>query len=337
MKVLVVGCGSVGKRHIRNLIQLKAGEIHAVDSRRDRLEEVKSLGIETCFTSIQEALRDNWKPHAAVIATPPKFHITLALDLLDEGCDILIEKPLSRDLEGVNELIEKARRLNRWIMTGYTYRFWNPLIFMKRLLDEGKIGRPLSARISFNEYLPDWHPWEDYRKFYMASKDLGGGALLDSSHTLDIARWFFGEVKALCGTYRQLSNLEIETDDFVEIFLEFNSGTFCSVRMDLIDRAHQRDMSVAGEDGNLNWDFAKNQVNLYDAKTKKWECFTFKDDRNDMFISEMSYFLNCVQGRQKPNYDFDECKRTMELVALCRESQREGKWLQNTFLNPVKV
>ena len=337
MKVLVVGCGSAGKRHLRNLLQLKVDEICAVDSQKDRLEEVRSLGIQLCSSSIQEALQKGSKPQAAVIATPPKFHIPHATELLDKGCDVLIEKPLSKDLDGVDDLIEKAKRLNRLVMTGYTYRFWNPLIFMKRLLDEGKIGRPLTARISFNEYLPDWHPWEDYRKFYMASEDLGGGALLDSSHTLDIARWFFGEVKALCGICRRISRLEIETDDFVEILLEFNNGVFCSVRMDLIDRAHQRDMTITGEEGNLVWDFNKNQVNLYDAKTKKWENFAFQDERNDMFVSELSYFLNCIQRLQKSNYDLDECKRTMELVALCRESQQEGKWLQNTFLSTARI
>ena len=314
MKVLVVGCGSVGKRHIRNFLQLKA-EVCAVDSREDRLDEVRKLGVANCFHNVEEVFQKGLKPKAAVIATPPKFHISQASNLLDHGCDVLIEKPLAKDLDGVDEVIEKAKRLNKLIMTGYTYRFWKPLIFMKRLLGDEKIGKPLSARISFDEYLPDWHPWEKYQHFYMASEDLGGGALLDSSHALDIARWFFGEVKALCGTYRRISRLEIETDDFVEVLMEFENNVVCSAHMDLVSRAHGRDMNIIGEEGNLFWDFHKNEVRLYDANTKKWETFAFQDERNEMFVSELSV-VEFPDGARDEN--FRGCLKKMKQVIVSK-------------------
>ena len=239
MRIAVVGCGSIGKRHLSNLKTLGVDQLAAIDTREDRLEEVRDrIGPEiACFTRIDEALAAGCD--GVIVGIPTAHHVDAAMAALSAGAHVLIEKPISNRMEAARALIQAAESKNLTITVGYTYRFWPALKDVKAHLDKGVIGRVYSASIIFSEYLPDWHPWEDYRSWFMAHKDQGGGAVLDESHAIDIMRWLFGEATSVYGINGTISELEIDSDDLAEMVVRFDSRVIGSIHMDIYGRHRQ--------------------------------------------------------------------------------------------------
>jgi Predicted dehydrogenases and related proteins len=244
LRFLVIGCGSIGKRHIRNLIALNAGEILAFDVQADRRSEVEcQFGVEAV-----DNLEDAWErgPDVALITAPTSMHVPLALQAAEQGCHLFIEKPLSDRLEGVDRLLNVVRERDLITLVGCNMRFHPGLVKVKKLLEEGAIGQVVAARVAVGQYLPDWHPWEDYRKTYSARRDLGGGVILDAIHEIDYIRWMLGEVEAVACFAGKLSRLEIETEDTAAILLRFASGSIGEVHLDYVQRAYNRTCHIIG-------------------------------------------------------------------------------------------
>ncbi len=324
MRLLVVGCGSIGKRHLGNFQALGVEHLGAVDTREDRRVEVaERFGVTSLYGSVDDALAEGY--NAVLAGVPTRFHSEVAEKAIASGAHVLVEKPLADRADGVEDLLEKARRNGLVVMVGYTYRFWPPLVRAKQAIDEGAIGRVVSAQIRFSEYLPDWHPWEDYRSWFMADAELGGGALLDESHTVDIARWFFGDVRSVFGFTGRVSGLEITADDLAEMVLRFESGAVAGVHMDIYGRSHRKEMLIQGEDGNLDWDFYANRVTLYRADSKATDVWEFDTDRNEMFLAEARHFLECVEGRATPPVDGADGLETLKVLLAVRRSSQTGR------------
>lgn len=321
MRLLVVGCGSIGKRHVGNFKTLGVEHLGAVDTREDRRQEVvERLGVTSVYKNVDEALAEGYD--AVLAGIPTRFHVDVASKAIAAGAHVLIEKPLSDTLEGVDDLIEKARSNGLVLMVGYTYRFWPPLRRIKELLDAGAIGRVYSAQITFSEYLPDWHPWEDYRSWFMARKDLGGGAILDESHAIDISRWLFGDVAEVLCVNGTFSHLEITADDLAEMILVHRGGTVASVHMDIFGREHRKQMAIIGESGNIAWDFYANTVTVARVDGGVRETLAFSCDRNDMFLEEARCFLDCIEGRAIPPVDGTDGRKTLELIVAALDSSQ---------------
>ena len=195
MKALVIGAGSIGKRHIRNLLELgiKSDHISVVDTREDRLSEAEHIlkdgGL---FQSIDEALVNN-NYNIGFICSPTSMHIEHAIILADKKVNLCIEKPLCKDLENVERLTKLVDDNNLIVLMAYVFRHSLLTKKVEDIIENGTIGKIYSFRGEFSEYLPDWHPWEDYRTFYMASKKQGGGSILDQCHIMDLAHYFVGE------------------------------------------------------------------------------------------------------------------------------------------------
>jgi len=325
-KILIVGCGSSGKRHLGNFLSLGVQDIGAVDTRPDRRAEVvERFGVKWAYGTVEEALKERWE--GVVVCTPPAFHVPVAAAAVGHGAHVLTEKPLSHSLDGVEGLQRLVKERGVTFTTGYTYRFWPALSRFRDLVLEGAIGRVYSVRIIFSEYLPDWHPWEDYRSFYMASKELGGGALLDESHTLDFARWIFGEVAEVACINGRVSNLDISSDDLAEMVLRFESGAVGNIHMDILGRSYQKSMKAIGEKGNLRWDYYRNQVELYHGAERRWETFLFTDERNHMFLEEDRHFLKCIEGKATPKVDLEDGLQTLHCLLAARESAQTGRFV----------
>ena len=320
MKFLVVGCGSIGERHIRNLKLLSFDEIICCDLRTDLLSRMKrDYNVKGTYTDLEEAL--NQKIDAVLVCTPTSLHIPNALAALEKGYHVFVEKPLSHDLEGVDELIEKADKKKLTIMVGFNLRFHPNLQKIKKLLDERRVGKVICARAQFGQYLPSWHPKEDYRKGHSAQRALGGGVILDAIHELDYIRWFLGEVKEVSCFAGKLSNLQIDTEDVAEILLKFENGTVAEVHMDYIQRAYSRSCQIIGDEGTIHWDFNEKTVKLFSAKDKKWWSFpedTF--DFNDTYVEEMKHFIRCITGKDRPPVDGKEGKKILEIALAAKES-----------------
>jgi len=325
MLILVIGCGSIGKRHIRNLIALNAGDIIAHDVSQERLSDVAKEYNVKAYHSIDDALAQ--KPDAAFICTPTSLHIDSALLAAKSNCHLFIEKPLSHSLKGVDELIKIVAQKSLVTLVGCNMRFHPGIAMMKELLDKKSVGRVICARIQAGQYLPDWHPWEDYRRGYSAKQDLGGGIILDGIHEIDYITWFLGEVSQVFCFSDKLSSLEIETEDTAEILLRFSSGTIAEVHLDYIQRSYSRSCQIIGEEGTIWWDFNERQVRLYTAESGKWQTFAQNPDydTNEMYIEETKHFFQCIEGNTKPMQDIHSARRVLEIALAAKEAAKTAK------------
>jgi predicted dehydrogenase len=320
MRFLVVGCGSIGKRHIKNLVSLNAGEILAFDTRADRRHEVRSqLGVAT-----MDEPEELWEynPDVAIIATPTSTHVQFALQAAEHQCHFFVEKPLSDRLEGTRQLLDIAKKNNLVTLVGCNMRFHPGLKRVKRLLEEGAVGRVVAARAEVGQYLPDWHPWEDYRDSYSARRDLGGGIILDATHEIDYLRWMLGEAEAVSCFAGRLSCLEIDTEDTAAIIIRFVSGAIGEIHMDYVQRLYTRSCQIIGDEGTIHWDYTTGEVRWYCAATKKWHGFPDARDwePNKMYVDEMKHFLKCLAGEEKPALDVFEAIRVLEIALLAKTS-----------------
>lgn len=323
MKILVVGCGSIGERHIRNLKTLSVDKIIACDTNPERLALIKDkYDIQETYTELQEAMGKGID--AVLVCTPPSTHIPIALEAVDCKAHVFIEKPISNSLDGVDDLIKSAPKNGLIICVGYNFRFHQGLKLVKDMLEREEIGKILSARAEFGQYLPDWRPWQDYRKSYTAKKGLGGGIILDGSHELDYMRWLLGEIEQIFCFAEKISDLKVETEDVAEILLKFKSGAIGEIHLDFVRPDYSRTCELIGEEGIITWNFSEKFVRIYSSKTKKWDIFNINVDTNDMYINEMMNFINSVHGVEKLLIDGNEGKETLQLALAAKESAKSG-------------
>lgn len=323
--VLVVGCGSIGQRHISNLQALAIEDIVACDPRTDRQEQVTAKYGVTAVGTLEEGLA--LQPGAALIATPPSFHTGPALQSAERGCHLFIEKPLSDRMEGLDRLISTVAEQRLTTLVGCNMRFHHGPATIKRLLEEGAVGRVITALIDAGQYLPDWHPWEDYRQWYSAHTDLGGGVILDGIHEIDYARWLFGEVEEVYCQGGKLSSLDIDTEDSVNLQMKCNGGFNVSIHMDYIQRAYWRTCKVIGEEGTILWDINCGGVRLFSADENRWQMLSQPEDYtiNQMYVDEMQHFLNCLSGDEQPLLAVGEAKRVLEIALAAKDSLQNGE------------
>jgi predicted dehydrogenase len=320
--ILVIGCGSVGKRHASNLRTLGC-RVSGVDPRSDRLAEVAASGHnEGGFTTVAEAMRRRADFDAAVIASPPSLHVEQASACLEAGLPLLLEKPVAPDYESARALHLVAERARVPVLLGYTFRWWDPVRRLRALHEAGTVGRVHRVQMVMAAHLADWHPWERYQDFFMAQAALGGGALLDESHFLDLMVWLFEWPTDLVATVERLSSLEIDTDDNVEVSLALPSGVRVSIHLDLYSRPHERTIRLVGEAGTLEWNNEVNQVRTYRTEQGEWQAETFTCERNDMFVAEARHFLDVLDNAAEPMCTLADGCRVLQLVESIRESSR---------------
>jgi predicted dehydrogenase len=327
MHIVVIGSGSIGKRHLSNLHKLGVEKLSAVDVRSERLHEIsQTITNLQKFTDVNQALNQP-DLDGAIICAPTCHHISVAHKVVERGLNCMMEKPLSHSLVGLEEVARGLEEQGLWMMVAYAMRFHPGIVKLKALLDESAVGRVLSVRAECGQYLPDWHPWEDYRNWYMSKEDQGGGAILDISHEIDYLRWFFGDVDDLIAVVTKVSDLDIDTDDLSEVILRFRNGVLGSLHLDLLQRAYRRTCTIIGTEGTIHWDYNASAVQIYAAPSGEWQTFKYGSDRNAYFIEELKHFLACLRGEAKPAVDFEDGRKTLQVVLAAKQSSRERCWV----------
>ncbi len=326
MRLLIVGCGSIGGRHARNLRALGAHELllQDVDERRWR-PLASALGVRG-FTDLGDALASS--PDAVVVANPTSCHIATAMAAVRAGCHLFIEKPFSHSLDGVDDLIALVRSRRLKTLVACNLRFDPGLAATKASLDAGAIGRLLAMRIQFGYYLPDWHPNEDYRAGYSARKDLGGGVLLDAIHEIDYARWLGGEVSQVSGVIARVGDLAIETEDLALVWLRFASGTVAEIHLDYLNCCYTRNCELLGTEGTLRWDFGSGLAQLYRGDRREWQTVGRRPEGcapDQMYMAEMAHFLRCLQGRESSAQDVVAGREALAIALAAKNSSAKGE------------
>ncbi len=323
MKFLVIGCGSIGKRHLRNLCALAYDDLFVLrSSRRDAEAIEREFGAKSFF-SLEEALAQ--KPDIVIVSNPTHLHIPTALATARAGAHLFIEKPLSHSLEGVSELADLVKRQNLKAMIAYPLRFYPGTQKMRQLLQENTIGRPLYVHAEVGSYLPDWRPGRDYRQLYSAHAKMGGGVLLDLSHEVDYLYWLFGTPENLTAQIQNTGALEIDAEDNVNILMETAGGLSISLHLDYLQRPTTRACKVVGTEGTLVWDYIAGEVRLYRAANGEWETFTFNDRRNQMFVDELRHFIQCVESDTTPLIPLEEGIRVLQICLAAKQAAESGR------------
>ena len=223
-KILIVGLGSIGRRHTENFSKF-FDSIDIVDINEDRIKQAESeYKINKSYSDYNNALEKN--PYDAVaITTPPHMHLPIAKSASLSGAHLFIEKPIGMNIEGWNEINKICidKKLSAYV--AYCHRHINFTKKLKEKIDNGLIGRPIHANMRWGSYLPDWHPWEDYKSFYMAKKEQGGGALLDESHGIDLVRYVLGDVRQVFAIIDTIS------DSACLIIFSVSGKTFSSFKI----------------------------------------------------------------------------------------------------------
>jgi predicted dehydrogenase len=325
MKILVVGCGSIGKRHLRNLltIGINKEDVSCVETRDDRIAEVQDYGIKNVYSSLESALSEDKNYDAAIICSPTSLHIDQCNILSSRNINLMIEKPLSSNLDGIEILKKNVKENKLVVLMAYIFRFTPQVQMIKKFIEDKAVGNIYYVRGEFSEYLPDWHPYEDYRTFYMAEKSMGGGSILDQSHIFDLVHYLFGGFKNVKAFNSKISNLELNADDISELIVEMKNGIIASLHTDIFGRQHQKFLEIKGENGNIKWDFYKNEVTIYDPKEQILKVFNkFPTDLNLTYINEIKHFLDCCKNKKNTFAPLEDGIDTMKLILAAEKSHK---------------
>ncbi|MBF0328719.1 MAG: Gfo/Idh/MocA family oxidoreductase [Nitrospirae bacterium] len=318
MKILVVGVGSIGSRHLKNLADL-GNEVIAVDINADNLKKIEPFAKEV-FISLEDALIMD--SDAAFICTYSNDHIRPAMKCAEAGCHLFIEKPLSLNMHEVDKLVQVIEKNSLISMVGCNMRFHPAIAAIHETLSTNSLfSRPLWANLESGFYLP--FDKKDYRNHYKALKSLGGNLIFDGIHELDYAAWFFGEpVEVICDK-GIISSLEIDTEDHVEMIVRFASGSVCTIHMDYLQHGYSRHCKVVCSEGTIAWDFVRGDIGTITTSEPEWAWNDMKIDLcyNGMYLDEVRYFLDCIKSGKET---FNSVGHSILVLKLALAAERSA-------------
>ena len=298
---MVLGCGSIGFRHIGHLRQLGLTELEAADPSPAVRERVRrEYGIRAHETAEAGLAR---RPQIVLVSTPAATHIPLALQALEAGAHVFIEKPLSISVDGTDSLVEAAESAGRFVQVGYNMRYHPAVRAAKGLIEEGRLGKILMAHAEFGLYLKRWWPGRDYRTSYLAKPEQGDSLLLDASHEIDLLLWLLGPVREVTGAaIAKLSSLEIRSADAIKALMTMASGCLTSLHIDCLQPVYTRAFTLYGEGTGLKWDCpdgradtAMGRLLLCDREGTQYSEVPVQGKPQDLYVEELRDFLRSIE------------------------------------------
>ena len=329
--IAVVGLGSIGRRHLQNLYALGQRRLIAVTRGTSPLP-ADELPPHQTEETLAAALKHD--PIAVLVCNPTALHLSTALEAAAAGCHLFLEKPVSHQLGGVEQLVEIAAEKNLLVQVGFQFRFHPVLGAIKELLAKERLGRLVSVHVHWGEYLPAWHPWEDYRKGYSARSDLGGGVVLTLCHPFDYLRWMLGEIEGVYALTGHRSGLELDTEDTASVLLRFASGLAGTVYLDYVERPRQHTLTLIGDRGKVQWDNDTATALWYDAEEQSAHKIEppVGFDRNDLFVGEIAHFMDSLSSGSQPSCRLEDGLRSLQIVEAVKESNKLRR-----EVNPVEL
>jgi len=332
MKILIVGCGSIGRRHAKNLKELGAEVIGTDTSSESRKWIEENLEIKT-FDNLEVGLKD--RPDAVFVCTPPSSHIKIAEKAIKTGAHVFIEKPISDSLAGIEELEKLAKTEGKVVQIGYNLRYIPGLAKIKEMIETEEYGKALSARVIFAQSLPYWRPEIDYTKGYTGKKEHGGGIILEASHELDYICWLLGTPIRLSCFARKVSSLKVNTEDTADIIVDFEGGPVANIHLDFIRQNYTRNCEIVCEKATIGWELgwkaSTSDVKLwtFDPKNpEKIKCekiFSAPWEVNEMYKEEVKAFIKSIKEKTEPSPGIRDARLALDLVFKSLESSEKGK------------
>ena len=326
-KILIIGLGSIGKRHLKNIISLGYENITLIRRKNISIKEFPNFKI---YTSIADACKVN-SFDTAIIATPTSNHFKDFLEISKYKIkNVYIEKPISFSIEEAKKIEEITNKLNLNVVIGFDLHFDLGLLKVKDLLSKKIIGKVCAFHAEVGQYLPDWRPHEDYREGMSAKKDLGGGVMLDLIHEFDYINWLLGPIKNIFGKNNHISSLEIETEDVSINLAETTNGILGTISLDYLQKELSRTCKIIGDKGTIIWNYKDSKVTWMTHNNLSWQEFNYNHiERNDRFISIIKAFLNSNssevdQRLTKVSFALE----SLQIVLKAKKSNIENKLME---------
>ena len=315
--LVVFGAGSIGERHIQILQELGYKNIHVYRQRNLPLRTIEAASV-TVFTDIEKL--DEINPVAAFITSPTAFHVDQALHCAAKGIHVLVEKPLSNSLDGIDALQSKAVENNILVQVAYMLRYHPAFKQLKKIIETKAYGKLHYYHTHWGEYLPDWHPWEDYRQSYAAKKTLGGGVALTLSHDIDILNWLAGEPPVKCnGIPHTSSSLEVDVEAGVDFICAYPSGTTGHIHLNYFQKTPYRTYLFVFEDAFVQYNYLQSLLTIETKQGSK--TIEFKEfQRNDMFREQTKNFLNKLNTlRDFASHSKQQIENSKIIIGMCNK------------------
>jgi predicted dehydrogenase len=319
MNVIVVGYGSIGKRHVDNLLKIKEiDQVTVCSSHLDSFQnhpEKDKLKVVHSLDELSPLMLKGRQFDFAIIANETYKHVETAHILAEFGIHLFIEKPISNSAKKAISLKKLAVKKKVKIFVAYVLRFSGAMQYIKNQISAGVIGSICFAEIEAGQYLPAWRPLSDYRESYSAKKEQGGGVALDLSHEIDYMRYLFGDPVSWKIMKSKVSDLDINSEDLFKGIYRFSSGFLCSVHTDYIRHNKKRGINIIGSKGTLEGDF----INKY-IKTQKnsGETSLVEDehlfDFDESYKSELNHFIECIKKDKTPQITLDDGIEVLKLI-----------------------
>jgi len=324
--ILIIGFGSIGRRHLENLLQLKNVKLIIYTKRTD-LNSFKEQGVKIS-NSLTECLNEN--PDIGFITNETSLHVPIAIKLAQNGLDLFIEKPLSNSSKDIKKLYSIVKKKKLITQMGCNLRFHPCIKKIKKLIEQKKIGRIISAQVQNSSYLPDQHRWEDYRKSYAARNELGGGVTLTLIHEIDYMYWFFQEVENVVSISGKMSDLDVTAEDYTASLLKFKNKVVGELHLDYFQRPDFRSCKIRGTKGEIYWNSVNNSVSVYNIKKNEWEIkfetgFANNIDTYSSYLEEIKHFLRCVKDRKETINNLEQGIVTLKIALAIKKASKIEK------------
>lgn len=320
-RILIVGTGSIGERHFNLVRKYYPASKLGVLQREASCKELPE-NFDFLFRNEKEAI--NFLPTIAIVANPAPFHIQIALSLARVGCHLLIEKPISDQVQGVRELINECRDNKIALSVGYNLRFLPSLEKFKSIIDSGLIGKIYLIEANFGKNLAQWRPNIDYRNSVTANYRLGGGVLLEISHEIDYLQWIFGEIRWVMANVRKISKLNMDAEDFASLSFGLkgqNEAAALTLVLDCFRCDARRGCVVAGELGSIKWDAVAGTVSTINYQSSNWvEVFRDHVNPNYSYERQLQSFIDDALNGSEPMVTGESALRTLEVVSAAKLS-----------------
>lgn len=328
-KILIIGFGSIGKRHFNNISSNFNAEFIILTKRKD-LKKLQKSGI-IITNSLNEAL--SHKPNIAFVTNETSLHVKTATKLASNGIHLFLEKPLSNSMNGVKKLKSIVHKKKLISQMGCNFRFHPCIMQIKKCLTKNELGKIISVQVESSSYLPDWHPYEDYRYGYAARDDLGGGIALTCIHEMDFLYWFFGDVKKIFSVTGKYSDLKVKSDDLSAMIMLFKNNVVGELHLDYFQRPDFKSCKIKGTKSTLYWNSTSNEIKLFSQKNKSWKVIYKLNnyDKNEMYVNELKHFFKSIKNNTKTINDIGQGIKTLQITLSAKKSSKTGKFLTMNY------
>jgi len=322
---LIIGAGSIGQRHIRNLKKIGVDNIIALRSKKGHYKKLPSELEITEVSSWEDALANN--PDVAIIANPSSLHIETARKIVNHVKGIFIEKPFSDSTNGCQQLIDILNEKKVISFIGHNMMFHPIVENIIKFYNENDVGEVVNIQCQVGQWLPDWHPYEDYKNAYYARKDLGGGVALTLIHEIHFALELAGLPVSVVGEVSEYKKLDLEVDVCSDLMIKHQAGAVSQIHLDYLQQPSHRSGLITFEMGWLAYDYTK--MELVGQKKNSDTHIIWSDqnyDYNQAYIDQMVEFIRFVEeGRLKHNYDAGSSVESLKVVESLFESNNSGR------------